>query len=85
MTSRINARLDDELARKLAELRRRTGRSTTEIVKASIEAYYEAERSRPRALELLADLIGAGDADPNLSTNYKAELTASLSKKHSLP
>ena len=84
MTARINARLDAELARKLEELRQRTGRSTTEILKASIEAYYEAERSRPRAIELLADLIGAGEGDPDLSTSYKEALTESLSKKHGL-
>ena len=38
MTVRINARLDADLARKVRALCQRTGRSTTEIVKESLEA-----------------------------------------------
>lgn len=83
MTARINARLDEELARKLDELRRRTGRSTTELVRASIEAYYEAERKRQHPSELLAELVGVGDAGAELSSDYKELLRLGL--EHKLP
>jgi hypothetical protein len=42
---RINARLDADLARKVRALCQRTGRSTTEIVKESLQP--RARRSRP--------------------------------------
>jgi predicted transcriptional regulator len=82
MTARINARIDEELARKLDELRRRTGRSTTELVRESIEAYYEAEQERQHPSELLAGLVGVGDAGANLSSDYKELLTLGLEQKH---
>jgi predicted transcriptional regulator len=82
MTARINARLDEELAQKLDELRRRTGRSTTELVRASIAAYYEAERQRQHPGELLAELVGVGDAGTHLSSDYKELLALGLEQKH---
>lgn len=82
MTARINARIDEELARKLDELRRRTGRSTTELVRASIEAYYEAEQERQHPGELLAGLVGVGDAGAELSSDYKELLTSGFGQTH---
>lgn len=78
MTTRINARLDAELASKLEELRRLTGLSTTEVLRASIEAHHRAVKARQPPAALLADLVGSGDADPDLSTTYKAALLAEL-------
>ena len=79
MTERLNARIDRELARKVKVLRERTGRSTTEIVKASIEAYYQAYSVEP--VHLLSDFIGCARGPKDLSTTYKTTLTASLEKK----
>jgi len=80
MTSRLNARIDRELARKVAYLREHTQSTTTEVVKASIEAMFERV-SRQRPLDLLADFVGCASGDSDLSQNYKAELTQSLARK----
>ena len=81
MTRRINARLDPDLARKIETLRRQTGQSMTEIVKASLESYYVEVTGARRPAELLAELIGSGVGPRDLSVTYKSELTRSLSKK----
>ncbi len=81
MTTRVNARIDQELAKKLDLLRRSTGKTTTEIVASSIEAYYRAMTSSSDAAELLAGFIGSGDAPAGLSEDYKSALRASLRRK----
>lgn len=84
MGERLNARIDDGLARKLATLRRVLGVSTTEIVRRSIEHYYRVTISSGRSA---AEILGAsgfigGDSGPSdLSLNYKDELTRALAKK----
>jgi hypothetical protein len=82
---RISARLDDERSRKLDFLAKATDQGTSEIVKRAIDALYEEVRTRrPRPGEVLrkTGFIGYGEADPDLSTRYKEELTESLSTKH---
>jgi predicted DNA-binding protein len=81
MSVRLNARIDDELARKVKYLRKRTQKSTTEVVKASIEAYYRQVSVGTSAAELLSTFVGSATGDANLSTDYKAELSRSLTRK----
>jgi Ribbon-helix-helix protein, copG family len=81
MTSRINARLDPDLARKVRVLCERTGQSTTEIVKASIQSYYVAVTRGEGPASLLSDLIGCGRGPADLSETYKGNLTQSLARK----
>lgn len=85
MTTRLNARIDDELAEKLDRLRRRTRMSITEIVRASIELYYERHRAQEAADARLileeAGFVGCADGDADLSTTYKERLDDSLSGK----
>ena len=81
---RLNARIDAELARKIARLRRLTGETTTQIIKDSVELYYEkvAARSAPPAEVLAATgFIGCAGGDADLSATYKARLTRSLGRK----
>lgn len=84
MPTRINARLDDALAAKVEEIRRRTGMTLTEIVEAALEAWTtQASQARPgpaRAFEA-AGFIGSGRGPKTLSRTSKAELTRSLGKK----
>lgn len=81
MSERINARLDAGLAKKLAHLQARTGKSTTELIRVSIESYYErvVQTAGPRAL--LDDFVGCASAEPELSQTYKSVLSESLGKK----
>jgi hypothetical protein len=81
MTGRLNARIDAALARKVAYLRARTRKTTTEVVKASIEAYYERVRSSEGPGALLADFVGSASGEAVLSTRYKRLLTSSLGRK----
>ena len=84
MTRRINARLDEELAQKLDQLGKLTGKSATEIIKAALEAYCaRSSLDEHGAMTVLraSGFIGCASGDPDLSTRYKEQLTASWSKK----
>jgi hypothetical protein len=81
MTGRINARLDGELARKLAHLQARTGKSTTELIRASIESYFERVTGAAGPRALLEEFVGCSSAEPDLSETYKAALHDSLARK----
>jgi hypothetical protein len=81
MTRRINARIDEALASKLAELQRRTGKSATEILQAALESYYADVAATSDPGKLLAGFVGCAEGPRALSTNYKAELLRSLKKK----
>ena len=81
MTSRINARVDPELARKVKYLQKQTGGSVSDVVKASIEAYFAQVQERQRPLDVLGDFIGCAEGPANLSEEYKSELTRSLEGK----
>lgn len=82
MTARINARISDDVARKLERLRRRTGKSTTDILTASIEAYYAKVTEEPvSVLDALGDFVGSGEGPRELSERYKDVLTEEIAKK----
>ena len=82
---RLNARLEPELERKLAYLCQRTGLATSDVVRASIERFYEAVRAssqQARAILEESGFIASGSGPADLSERYKEALTESLSKKH---
>lgn len=80
---RINARLPEATARKVAYLERRTGMSATALVIASLERYYdEVLAAETGTAHLLADFVGCAEGPADLSSTYKDELTRSLSRKH---
>ena len=84
---RINARLDDDYAKKLEYLKKQNQLSTTEIVKQAIDLLYLKSKARPhekiKAL-LESDFIGCSEGPEDLSTNYKQYLSESLAEKHGL-
>ena len=82
--SRVNARLPDQVARKLAYLERTTGQSTTEVLRESIERYYaELVAVKRGASGVFAEtgFVGCAEGPRELSRSYKNALTASLGKK----
>jgi metal-responsive CopG/Arc/MetJ family transcriptional regulator len=83
MSSRINARIDDELARKIEALSRATGKSASAILKAALEAYLERPElsAEARPMLALAGFVGCASGDAELSSTYKRSLTKSLSTK----
>ena len=83
--SRINARLDKELARKVSLVQKRTRRSLSLIVQESLTRYCDAELGEggePLSILKSAGFVGCADGPEALSTDYKKELTGSLGRKH---
>ncbi|MBT3221420.1 MAG: CopG family transcriptional regulator [Proteobacteria bacterium] len=81
MGRRINARIDEDLAHKLDQLVDVTKQKVTEVVKAALEMYYQAVVDKElSSAELLrsSGFIGCGEDSPDLSENYKDELSESL-------
>lgn len=84
MSTRINARLDDELSRQLEELRERTGQTRTEIIEAALRAWTKEHlERRPSAAEVFnsTGFIGSGEGPRDLARNSKKYLTESLKRK----
>jgi hypothetical protein len=82
--ARLNARLDADLNEKLEYLKRRTKLGVTDVVKRSIECYYEeVRRGASDAREILeqSGFVGCAEGDPNLSSDYKQALIESLGRK----
>lgn len=85
-TERLNARVDPQLADKLAQIRRMTGANTAQILRASVELYHAslASELQPAARILEStDYVGCATGDADLSATYKARLSRSLSRKSS--
>jgi hypothetical protein len=82
-SSRVNARLRPDLARKLARVQRRTGKSVSEIVSESLEQYCDDRLVTAEAAQAFeqAGFLASGKGAPDLSANYKAHLASSLAKK----
>ena len=82
--NRINARLDDELARRVDLVRKRKRRSVSQIVQESLARYCDQELGGGgEALAVLraAGFIGCADGPADLSSDYKQALTRSLRRK----
>jgi hypothetical protein len=82
--ARLNARLDAVVKRKLEYLKRRTRKSTTDVVRRSIELYYDSLQGGEEApARLLEDsgFIGCCEGPADLSKRYKRELTEILTRK----
>lgn len=83
--SRINARLDATLARKVSLVQERTRRSLSLIVQESLTRYCDAELGEggePLAILKSAGFVGCADGPEDLSSGYKKHLTRSLGRKH---
>lgn len=84
MSTRINARLDEQLSQQLEELRRRTGQTITEIIEEALRAWTKEQLGkRPSAAEVFTatGFIGSGEGPPDLGRNSKKYLTQSLKRK----
>lgn len=83
-TKRINARLEAQLASKVGVLCRHTRKTTSAIVRESLELYFEKTReAETRAFDILkgTGFVACTPGDPDLSTTYKDQLLESLEGK----
>ncbi len=81
---RVNARLDAATAKKLAEIRRRTGLSTSEIVRDALDKLYRermAEERNAAAILRETGFVASATGSRDLSANYKREIGHSLAGK----
>jgi hypothetical protein len=87
MSSRLNARIDPSLARKVATLRRATKQTTTEVVRTALERYFEAITREASPYERLSEsgFVGCADGPADLSATYKDQLARSLTTKGRSP
>ena len=74
-------RIDSERSRKIAYLRQRTGKSRSEVIKESLDAYFAQLSKGDKPADLLADFIGCADGPSEFSSKYKANLTTPLRRK----
>jgi len=83
--ARINARLDADTSRKLDALKRRTGLSTSEVVRVALQHLYAGGRidhdGSAEAILTGSGFIGCAQGDENLSVNYKRAQAVSLRQK----
>lgn len=81
---RLNARLTAEHEQMLEAIQRATGQTTSDIVRVALSRYFKAvfpPAKSPQQALVDAGFIGCGEADPDLSANYKQALGA-MGEKH---
>ncbi len=84
--ARINARLDASAVRKLEALKRRTGRSTSEIIRVALDQLFEKGFPSPAGAEAIlraSGFVACAKGPEDLSTDYKRALSTSLRRKSS--
>lgn len=82
---RVNARFDNEAEKQLQFLAQATGMGVSDVLRASVEHYYQAVRARSGTLRHLSAFVGTGDSGQrHISSDYKRMLGDSLSEKHGM-
>jgi len=82
---RVNARLDEARAAKLAELQALTGQSVSGVLKQAIDCLHRERTADARnQLDglLSSDFVGCAEGPSHLAEAYKRHLTDSLADKH---
>ena len=81
---RINARLDPESEEKIKRIKEVTHKSTTDIIKESVNLYYSQLKcdAKSNNQKLLKSLSGISTGPEDLSDNYKNYIYSDLEKKH---
>jgi hypothetical protein len=80
----IDTELDQDSEKKLIHLQEITHKTITDIIKESVDFYYDevTANAKKRNQALLKSLAGCASGPEDLSANYKIYLKESLSQKH---
>ena len=82
---RINARLDEQAEKQLAFIRSTTRQSVTEVIKRSLDLYYQELKGQEgvgtRKL-MQSDFIGCAEGPEDLSVDYKRYLSQGWDEKY---
>ena len=80
---RVNARFDAEAEQQVTYLAEVTGMGVSDVLRTSVQHYYDAVRARRSGLKHLSAFIGQGDSGrSDIAGSYKARLTEGWSAKH---
>jgi Ribbon-helix-helix protein, copG family len=83
--TRVNARLPEGDARKLAYLSKVERKSVSEIIRTAIQRYYSETKSTEAAAAgglFRTGFVGCFEGDGDLSVTYKRHLLDYLQRKH---
>jgi len=79
VASPITLRLDPEIRRKVAQIARRKGTTTSKVLREAITTWVDREESALSAYEQIKDLIGSvHGGDPHRSTDMGKKFTQLL-------
>jgi hypothetical protein len=83
MAMRVIARIDDDLARRVEHLRRKTGKTMSQLVKEGLAQLCDADAQAGNAHQrlLAAGFVACGDGPDDLSERYKEVLADTLRRK----
>ena len=80
---RVNARFDLDAETQVAYLSQVTGMGVSEVLRASVQHYYDAVRARQTGLKHLSAFIGQGDSGrSDIASSYKDRLANGWGAKH---
>jgi hypothetical protein len=84
---RVNARFDGEYEQQVEYLTQATGMGVSDVLKASVEYYYQAMRAKDKPrLNNLRAFIGKGDSGrSDIASRYKEVLADTVAAKHGKP
>ncbi|MFV0679988.1 hypothetical protein [Ottowia sp.] len=80
---RVNARFEGEAEQQLNFLAEATGLGVSEVLRTSVQHYYEQMRAQRGALTHLSAFIGQGRSGrSDVASSYKAQLSEAWGVKH---
>lgn len=83
---RVNARFEGEAERQLSYLAEATGLGVSEVLRNSVQHYYDQLRAQRGGLTHFAAFVGRGRSGrADVAGNYKARLTEGWGAKHQGP
>ena len=79
---RVNARFEGDAEAQIAYLAQATGMGVSDVLRTSVQHYYDAVRARRAGLKHLSAFIGQGDSGRgDIAGSYKARLAEGWSAK----
>ncbi len=83
---RVNARFDAEAEQQVTYLAEVTGMGVSEVLRTSVQHYYDLVRAQRSGLKHLRAFIGQGDSGrSDVAGSYKARLAGDWAAKHGSP
>ena len=80
---RVNAHFEGDAEAQIAYLAQATGMGVSDVLRTSVQHYYDAVRARRAGLKHLSAFIGQGDSGRgDIAGSYKARLADGWSAKH---